>query len=246
MTKKYSKKKWNKKPATIIVVDDEPNIHDMFDLLLGEKYNTRCFNCGLDGYDYIKNNEVDLVFIDYCMPELNGLETALMIKKHNPLIPVVMITAQDSEDIPIGALRIGIEDYLKKPFSKEEIERIAARFIPDELNSLSARLEIAKSALETEFSNPQFQLGKAAAAAGLNQNYLSWRFKQRYHVSPVQYLIRLRINKAAKLLENTNLNISQIARISGFNHHAYFCRLFSRMKGFAPPGLSSETHRKIP
>ena len=69
-------------------------------------------------------------------------------------------------------------------------------------------------------------------------------FKQAYHASPIEYIINLRINYAKDLLLDTNLNLNDIADISGFANLPYFCRQFKKRTGYAPAEYR-KIHRAI-
>ena len=71
--------------------------------------------------DFIKNNEVDLMFVDYIMPEINGVDLVKQFRKLYNDIPVVMITSiTDDEDLKLNAIKAGATEFLNKPLNTPE------------------------------------------------------------------------------------------------------------------------------
>jgi len=100
----------------IVSIDDNEN-----NLLLIEAFcqelgiDITSFNNPLDGLLYVLSNPVDMIVIDYMMPELNGLEFIKEFRKNNQTIPIIMITAANEEDIHHSAFLAGANDFLAKP-----------------------------------------------------------------------------------------------------------------------------------
>jgi two-component system OmpR family response regulator len=114
--------------TTILVVDDEPGVRDMLhDALTEAGYRVQTATNGADGLDQLRRRSADLCIVDINMPTMNGFEFLEKLRAHDAKTPVLMLTARDSSvDVEYG-LRVGADDYVKKPFSLEELLlRIAA------------------------------------------------------------------------------------------------------------------------
>ena len=97
---------------------------------------------GEEAVSLVRTAQFDIVLLDINMPGLGGIEVCRLMRKNAPLLPIVMLTVQDSEDRKVEALDAGADDYITKPFQlRELIARIRAavrrNFIVEEQNSRS-------------------------------------------------------------------------------------------------------------
>jgi two-component system chemotaxis response regulator CheY len=85
---------------------------------------------GQKGVESFRNNPVDIVFSDWNMPNMNGLQMLEQIRQINQTVPVVMITTEGSRDRVVEAIQLGVSDYLVKPFTpvalREKLEKWVA------------------------------------------------------------------------------------------------------------------------
>ncbi len=103
----------------ILVVDDEESILRMLSRMLSkEGYEVVTTSSGLNSLDIIKKTDIDIVFVDIMMPEINGLELLKQIKQINKNISVIMMTAYATIETTVEAIKYGAENYLLKPFDK--------------------------------------------------------------------------------------------------------------------------------
>ena len=114
---------------SVLVIDDEKSIQKSFTQLFGSQYKVLNAYNGKEGLEILSNCEVDLVFLDYMIPGEDGLEILEQIKKIEPGIPVVMITAYGSFETIIKSTSLGAYDYLEKPLDIEKISIIAKRAV---------------------------------------------------------------------------------------------------------------------
>ncbi len=80
---------------------------------------------GADALDMIKKEPPDVIIADIRMPKISGLELARMVKRDFPDIKVVLMTAYSSPQTIAQAKREGVDDYLEKPFTQDQVEKIA-------------------------------------------------------------------------------------------------------------------------
>ncbi|HTT59221.1 MAG TPA: response regulator transcription factor [Acidimicrobiales bacterium] len=114
--------------TTILVIDDEPGVRDLLeDALAGAGYRVETATNGADGLDQLRRRSADLCVVDINMPTMNGFEFLEKLRAHDAKTPVLMLTARDSAiDVEQG-LREGADDYVRKPFSVQELLlRVAA------------------------------------------------------------------------------------------------------------------------
>ena len=107
---------------SILIVDDEPNyLVVLSELLQDEGYEVFTAAGGAEGYQKVKELDLDLVITDMQMPEVDGLQLLLHIKEHNEELPVIMITAYAEVEKAVAAMQAGAFSYLAKPFSNDEL-----------------------------------------------------------------------------------------------------------------------------
>ncbi len=114
----------------ILFVDDDESILDAAKTAL-EVYGYRVMTASSGKECLEKIENADIVFLDIKMPEMDGIETLREIKKRNPSLPVVMITAYATVDTAIKAMKEGASDYIRKPFNIEELESSILAAIED-------------------------------------------------------------------------------------------------------------------
>ena len=107
--------------GTIVVVDDEPNIADLVDLYLArEGFRVLKAGTGEAGLQAVKDHRPRLVVLDVGLPDVDGLEVCKRLRATSQ-IPVIFLTARDSEVDRVLGLELGGDDYLTKPFSPAEL-----------------------------------------------------------------------------------------------------------------------------
>ncbi len=113
--------------ARILVVDDELGPRESLRMLLKPSYQIQTADSGRAALDQIPAYHPDIVILDIKMPELDGLEVLKRIKRIDPAIEVVMITAYASLETVKHALTHGAFEYLIKPFSRQDLEDVVRR-----------------------------------------------------------------------------------------------------------------------
>jgi K+-sensing histidine kinase KdpD len=130
---------------TILLIDDSPLILDLLEDML-EPLNSPLVRSesGLGVTQILDQEDVALVFCDVSLPDINGVNVLRMIKQHTPEIQVIMISGQQDFNVARQVLRERALDYLVKPFSPEEVQRVAKQGISSYFHAVhqnQARLE---------------------------------------------------------------------------------------------------------
>ena len=156
------------KHAKILVVEDDPGIQDMLKYSLSaEGYTLFHAYTVKEGWEIIENKAIDLVLLDWMLPDNSGIDLLHRIRKYHSMLPVIMVTAKTEEEDRILGLDVGADDYVSKPFSVRElnarIQALLRRAMPDEqpiqigelyLDPASHRVKVTDTPLElspTEF-----------------------------------------------------------------------------------------------
>lgn len=111
-------------PSSILLIDDDKNLARVTAYRLEKQgYTVVVANQGKEGVEQFKRGQgqFDLVLCDLQMPDINGIEVLSKIRKLNPTVPFIIITAYGSIDNAMEALKLGADDYVSKPFSQEQL-----------------------------------------------------------------------------------------------------------------------------
>ena len=113
----------------ILVIDDSEEIRGILrDMILGPNgYQVATAQDGQEGVEYALREHPDLILTDVNMPRMTGLEVLQKLREAEYEWPVVLMTFHGSEDIAVQAFRLGVRDYIRKPFEIEEVLSIVER-----------------------------------------------------------------------------------------------------------------------
>lgn len=138
--------------SKVLVVDDEKPISDIIKFnLTKEGYDVVTAADGREALDMYNDESPDLVLLDQMLPEVDGIEVLRQIRSKSD-IPVIMVTAKDSEIDKVLGLEMGADDYVTKPFSNRElVARVKA--------NLRSRKSVAQSTEESFNSTEDIHLG---------------------------------------------------------------------------------------
>ncbi len=108
-------------PKRILVVEDDATIRDTLTFnLKKEGYAVTVAQDGADGVAKARSSRPDLILLDLMLPELNGLEVCRILRQEGN-VPIIMLTAKESEVDKVIGLQLGADDYITKPFSLREL-----------------------------------------------------------------------------------------------------------------------------
>jgi len=140
----------------ILIIEDEASFSEALSFLLQkEGYSINIADNGKDGLEQFKSQDFDLVLLDLMIPELSGIEVCRAIRATSQ-VPIIMLTAKDSEIDKVVGLELGADDYVTKPYSSRElVARIKAvlrrgSIEPDSLSDNSGVHEVAGIRMDTE------------------------------------------------------------------------------------------------
>jgi two-component system phosphate regulon response regulator PhoB len=154
--------------AAILVIEDDEGIQDMLTYSLEpEGFKMQAAYTAKEGWETIENKQVDLVLLDWMLPDRSGIDLLHRIRKYYSQLPVIMITARAEEEDRVLGLDVGADDYITKPFSirelKSRIQAVLRRSMPDEqpiqfgdlyLDPISQRVKVNEESVNlppTEF-----------------------------------------------------------------------------------------------
>ena len=107
--------------ANILICDDERGIREALKLILERDYHLFYARNGKEAALRVKTLKPDLLIMDIKMPFLNGLDALRVIRQIDQRVPILIITGYESSDVAVQAVNLGANDYLTKPFEREEV-----------------------------------------------------------------------------------------------------------------------------
>ncbi len=156
------------KHVDILIVEDDQGIQDMLSYALGsEDYNLHSALTVKDAWEIIENKALDLILLDWMLPDSSGIDLLHRVRKYHSKLPVIMLTAKAEEEDRVLGLDMGADDYIVKPFSvkelKSRIQAVLRRSLPEKqavqvgelfIDPVSQRVKVNQTALDlspTEF-----------------------------------------------------------------------------------------------
>lgn len=143
------------KEYSILIIDDEPSQREVLRGYL-EKKNFRVITAssGIEGLEAVNKEQVDIVLSDYKMPDKTGIEVLEEVKRINPEISFVLMTAYGTIENAVKAMRLGAYDYLSKPIDLDELEILLEKII--ENKNLKSEVSFLKQQLQEKFKIDSF------------------------------------------------------------------------------------------
>ncbi|MEW6662415.1 MAG: helix-turn-helix domain-containing protein [Bacillota bacterium] len=185
----------------------------------------------------------DLAIMDIKMPGLSGIEAAGLLRRSLPDLEIIFISAYGDKEFLDQAKGLGEVQYLFKPTRQEELLAAMAK-AKKALTSRSTRSEVpatqphriiqqVKSFLALNYHR-EVMLAEVAQEVFLSPSYLSRLFKKTTGESLTGYLTGVRLNKAVRLLTETDKPVEEIAKQTGFATPNYFCAVFKARYHLTP------------
>ncbi|MEL6864499.1 MAG: ATP-binding protein [Bacteroidota bacterium] len=252
--------------ASILVVEDNPDLSDYLALLLSERYHVDTAADGQQALELLFKDTDDktgpihkyqLVLSDLMMPIMDGYQLLESLKKHDATrhIPVVMLTARAELRDKLKALRIGVDDYLIKPFEEEELLVRIENLLMHQANRKKVTLPDVEQVqtksivsgedqewlasfeyfVQNNIADSFLSVSTLADKFSMSEATLFRQMKRITGLSPAQYLKEVRLEKALRILENHQYNsIAKVAYEVGYSDPNSFTRAFKRRFGKPP------------
>ncbi len=249
--------------TSVMIVDDEKyvrmGIKEETDwALIGCEVVAEAAN-GEEALEKAEETRPDLVISDIRMPRMDGIELAEKLIEKYPSTKVIFLTAYNEFEYARQAVRIGVSDYLLKPFKDGELEASVQRLLhlhpntPASVRELENTLiplkdkeeisnryvQTALTYIEEHFADLDFSIGKLADSMGVSEGHISRLFKSETDVGINNYLTRYRIRKAMDYLKDVQVKVYEVAEKVGYQDIAYFSNTFKKLVGKSPSDYQS-------
>ncbi len=240
----------------IVIADDEEiirnglkNLIESYDLNLSVVGTARD---GEEALQLIKEYQPEIILMDINMPFMNGLQVIEKTKELDPNSKIIIISGYDQFEYAQKALELGVFSYLLKPIQYRDFKNIIAKAMDSycermwEINKLK-EIDVdngnhkcvgnqAINYIKENFTQNDLTLNLIAEQLHISQSYLTRIIKQKTGISFTDYLNKLRINMAIKLLldKDRDYTINDIANMVGYSSQHYFSRAFKNYIGLSP------------
>ena len=128
----------------ILVIEDQEDLAELYEATLRKAgYKVRNAFTGEEGIAEFRANAADVVLLDMTLPEMHGTEVLAEIRKLNASVPIIVITAEENEQLREQSERLGVQDYLAKPVNYDALLaaiRLALETPPEEAELITLRL----------------------------------------------------------------------------------------------------------
>lgn len=199
---------------------------------------------GLEALELAGQLMPDVVFSDIKMPELDGIELIARLREQNPSALCVIVSGYSDFEYARAAIQNSAVDYLLKPVNPEELAALLKRLetmlmareqalAPRREASVGEVVENVMLYLRENYDR-QIDFAAVAEAQAVSAPYLSKLFHDRVGTSPSRYLTDLRMQKAKKLLLDSQLSIKEIAERVGYPDPFHFSKSFKNAVGMSP------------
>jgi signal transduction histidine kinase/DNA-binding response OmpR family regulator len=252
----------NEQENILLVVDDNADIRAYIRSIFEKDYEVIEAINGKEGISKAFEKIPNMIISDLMMPEMGGFEFCKALKSDEKTshIPIIMLTARADMASKMEGLELGADDYLTKPFNKEEIVVRVRNLIsireklkkwygkeiielkPDEIkvNSIDeAFIKKAKAVIEENLSDSQFDLSRFADGMAMSTAQLRRKIKALTNQTAVEFIRRYRLQRAANLLKQKAGTVSDIAYEVGFESLSYFTKVFQEEFEISPSEYSN-------
>lgn len=241
---------------TALIVEDNLEMRSYISELLENKFKIHQAENGKQAIKMLVAVTPDLILTDVMMPEMDGFEMTEKLREpqssDHTHIPILMLTARAGSEDRIKGLRLGVDDYLVKPFVPEELKTRALNLAVNHRNRLSwiedrreqeLKEEIPEAhelseiqvLVEKHLQNTELSIQNIANELHISERQLYRKIKALTGMTPIEYINSLRLDKARGLLRTSkHLTIDAIAKEVGFKSRSYFSKLFKESYGVPP------------
>ncbi len=262
-------KKESKSKSIILTIEDNKDVAQYISSGLDNLYETAFAYNGQEGIDKAFDTIPDLIICDVMMPMKNGFEVCKILKNdpRTSHIPVILLTAKSGMESKLEGLDCGADVYLTKPFNDRELKSNIRNLLnlrkklqnhylshtsvgipeppaPELASKEDVFLKRVAKIIEDNLDNPALNVSLLSQQLHLSHTQCHRKLIALTGEPPVKIIRGFRMRKAKTQLENTSMNVSEIAYSTGFSNPAYFTRIFKQEYGFSPSEYRKTIQKK--
>ena len=241
----------------ILIVEDNPDLNSYLVSSLKSKYKILTAFDGEEGIKTTLQNSPDLIVSDIVMPNMDGYELCSRVKTTKEIshIPVILLTARADDESKYKGLDTGADDYITKPFdieylllriknilkSREHLRNIFQKNLKFEPSAISITsssdekfLVKLMEKIEAGIPDSDYSVDTLEKEMSISHTHFYRKVKSLTGFSGKELLQNMRLKRAADLLLQNKLRVSEIAYMTGFNDPRYFSKCFRKKYGMNP------------
>lgn len=242
------------KHPTALVVDDNADMLEFIKDGLTPEFHVITASDGAEALSVLKNIKPAIILTDLMMPNMDGIELCRRLKADSDTaaIPVIILTAKHDMQAKVEGLTIGADDYITKPFNIDLLQLRMRRLVqlthkgvarttidPEpgdiKITPLDERLiEKAVKYVVANIKRPDLSVEELSSHLGMSRVNLYKKMKAVTGKTPIEFIRLIRLKRAAQMLRESQLNVSEIAYQLGFNSPKYFSKYFKEEFGILP------------
>ena len=250
--------KVQKKDKCVMIVEDDKDMVRLISGILGETYDIITAFNGQEALDKIKAGaSPSLIVSDVIMPVMDGVALIKDLKTNlgTSHIPVVLLSAEVPDTLMQESLENGADAYLEKPFSPKKLRKTVDNLIENRrriyefyVSSLPSdgplptgkvseqEKKFLRSIQEYVNSNihRNITVDELAEVVCLSSSSLYKKMKEYAGLSPMEYVMKVRLHRAVELLKDDSISVQEVALAVGFNTHSFFSECFKREFSMTP------------
>ncbi len=252
---------------TLLIVDDNEELRLLMSNLLEHDFHIETAADGEEALRCLARTEIDLVISDIMMPVMDGIELCRKIKETFEYchIPVILLTAKNSDESRIDGYNSGADGYVTKPFNLQllyaqivnQLKKLEHRgsnfrsqtvFEVEKLEYTSMDEKFMRRAMEcvnAHIDNCEFSQADFTREMSMSRTVLTEKLKSLTGLTPSAFIIDVRLRAAYRLLEEQQkMRVADLAYASGFNDPKYFSTCFKKKFGLSPKEFSDQLQEK--
>ena len=254
--------------SKLLVVEDNDELRNYLQRSLGNEFDVRVCTNGKEALSLVKADNPDLIISDVMMPEMRGDELCRILKNdiNTSHIPIILLTALNSDKHIIEGLQSGADEYVVKPFSNGVLRATIANLLKNReiLRRKYASLELStqqtdnpecsnctsdldwkfmatvKQEVEKHMDDTTFNVDVLCGLLNMSRTSFYNKIKALTAQAPADYIRLIRLKHATRLLSEQKYSISEIADMTGFSDAKYFREVFKKHFNVSPSQYAKE------
>ena len=225
----------------VLIIDDDRHMAEMIVAALKDRYQVHLATDERQGLAILRRYPIELVLLDVRLKVSDGLKSLERLREVRDF-RVLVLTGYGSEEILLRALRAKVDEYMDKPFDVLELQKRVAGLLGD-MPTDAEPLSRARQLLLQRFDRGYTTIS-VARAVGLSTGHLRRQFKAIFGCTPMVFLERVRMERAARLIKGCVLPIKEVARQVGYPNANNFSTAFKRFYGSPPQSHRRPAHSR--
>lgn len=246
---------------SLLIVEDNVELRQFLTSVLHRDYTVFEAANGSEGLSAARQYMPDIIVTDIMMPVMDGNQMIKALRSNADLchIPIVVLTAKTSVASKLESIGNGADDYITKPFSAKllklrvdqivgrmrqaqhnvtekmagtcaDIEPMQPQIIPADNNFINKVMEF----MEANMDNSSLAIDDFATVLATSRTVFYRKLKTITGLSPVDFVKEMRVKRAMQLIDASEMPLSQVAFMTGFNDPKYFSKCFKKLMGITP------------